>query len=130
MSVRYQRSVQTLGVVALGVAVWLLSTEPWGLGVFQLFVFTAPGALLGLGAGWMAHLTSRRTWTWRSSRRSAFVGAIVLPPLLAFFVAVDGNSRPSALLAGFVYAAWIALLGGAAAALFRRNDEHAGRPSA
>jgi len=101
-------------------AIWLLSTAPWGLGVFQLLVFTAPAALLGLGAAWMFHIASPSLWTWRSARRAALVGATTLPPLLAFLVAVDGNSRPQALLAGFVYAAWIALFGGALAALVQK----------
>ena len=48
------------------------------------------------------------------------IGGSTLPPLLAFLVAVDGNSRPQALLAGFVYAAWIALFVGAVAALVQK----------
>ena len=119
MSRRLRRSIQSLSLIAIVIAVWLLSTEPWGLGVFQLFMFTAPGALLGIGAAWMAHLRSPSSWTWVTARRAAVVGGCTLPPLLAFMVALDGNSRPPALLAGFVYAAWIALMGGAVAALFR-----------
>lgn len=122
MSTRSRRSLQLLSAIAFATAVWLLSTEPWGLGVFQLLMFTAPGALLGLGAAWMAHMSSPDSWTWRSARRAAVVGATALPPLLAFLVALDGNARPPALLAGFVYAAWIALLGGAVAALFLRGQ--------
>jgi hypothetical protein len=118
---------KTLGGVALAAAVWLVSTEPWGLSVFQLFVFTAPGALLGLGASWMAHMWSRNAWTWRSAHRGAIVGATALPPLLAFLVALVGNTQPRALLAGFVYAAWIALLGGAVAAPFFRAPRDTNR---
>src|SRR5690242_18965391 len=88
--------------LAVLLALWLLSSEPWGLGVFQLIVFMAPGALLGLGAGWMAHIGSQRSWTWAASRRSAIFGAGILPPFLAFLVALDGNDRPQHLLAGFV----------------------------
>src|SRR6476660_8294720 len=72
-------------------SIWLLSTEPWGLGAYQLLMFTAPGALLGLGAGWMAHASAQRTWTWKSARRAAVLGAVTLPPVLAFIVALDGN---------------------------------------
>jgi hypothetical protein len=127
MSARSRRSLQTLGVLAFAAAAWLLSTEPWGLGVFQLFMFTAPGALLGLGAAWMAHLGSQRSWTWGSARRAAVVGATALPPLLAFLVALDGNARPPALLAGFVYAAWIALFGGGVTSLFLRDSKETHR---
>jgi len=113
-------TVSALGVSAIIAAIWLLSTEPWGLGVFQLAVFTAPGTLLGLGAAWMAHAASKETWTWQSARRAAVIGGTTLPPLLAFLVAVDGNSHPQALLAGFVYAAWIAIGAGALAALVHK----------
>jgi len=111
------RGVIVLGVIA---SVWLLSTEPWGLSVYQLLVFTAPGALLGMGAAWAARGYSQARWTWRNARYAAVVGAVTLPPVLAFIVALDGNARPQRLLIGFVYAAWIALLGGASVALFRR----------
>lgn len=120
MTTRFRHPLATLSFVAIVTALWLLSTEPWGLGVFQLVVFTAPGALLGIGAAWMAHGGARETWTWRSTQRGALVGAATLPPLLGFLVAVDGNSRPQALLAGFVYAAWIALTGGVVVALFQK----------
>jgi hypothetical protein len=50
------------------------------------------------------------------------LGAVTLPPLLAFVVALDGNARPQRLLVGFVYAAWLALIGGAAVALARYSS--------
>ena len=80
-------------------------------------MFVAPGALLGLGAGWAAHGFTQPTWTWQRARRSAVLGGLLLPPALAFLVALDGNARPQRLLVGFVYAAWVALIGGAAVAL-------------
>ena len=107
-------------VLAAVASVWLVSSEPWGLGMEQLLIFTAPGALLGLGASWAAHASSQRLWTWRSSRRAALVGAVLLPPVLAFVVAWDGNARPQRLLVGFVYAAWTVLLGGSVLAFIRR----------
>ena len=107
----------SLGFVAALSSVWLLSTEPWGLGAYQLLMFVAPGALLGLGAGWAAHGFTQPTWTWQRARRSAVLGGLLLPPALAFLVALDGNARPQRLLVGFVYAAWVALIGGAAVAL-------------
>ena len=109
------------GVVALAAlaSVWLISTEPWGLGAFQLLMFTAPGALLGLGAAWAAHAPRQTEWTWQRARRAAVIGGITLPPVLAFIVALDGTARPQRLLVGFVYAAWVALVGGAGVALIR-----------
>jgi hypothetical protein len=107
-------------VVAVLLSIWLLSSEPWGLGVLQLVVFTAPGALLGLGAGWMAHASAQATWDWKSARTAALLGAGTLPPVLAFLIALEGSARPHQLLVGFVHAAWVALAGGAAVAAFRR----------
>ena len=120
MSRRSHNAVRALIVLSALAAVWLVSSEPWGLGVEQLIMFTAPGALLGLGASWAAHASMQREWTWRRSRRSAVVGAVTLPPVLAFIVAWDGNARPQRLLVGFVYAAWAALIVGGAVALVRR----------
>jgi hypothetical protein len=108
-------------IFAAVTAVWLVATEPWGLGVYQLLMFTAPGALLGLGTSWMAHAARREEWTWTVARRSAIRGATILPPVLAFIVALDGNARPQRLLVGFVYAAWVALIAGAVAGLIPRR---------
>ncbi|MFI5230255.1 MAG: hypothetical protein ACHQWU_14370 [Gemmatimonadales bacterium] len=120
MTGRSRHLVRIAVALALAASVWLVSTEPWGLGVYQLFVFAAPGALLGIGAGWAAHGYSQAQWTWKDARLAAVIGAIILPPVLAFLVALDGNARPQRLLIGFVYAAWIALLGGGSIALFHR----------
>lgn len=106
-------------MAAFLLALWLLSSEPWGLGVLQLVVFTAPGALLGLGAGFMAHATAKETWTWRHAATAAARGAVILPPMLAFVVALDGNDRPPHLLEGFVRAAWLAFAVGGAASVAR-----------
>lgn len=124
MPTRAQYTIRGMIALAALWSIWLLSSEPWGLGVFQLLVFTAPGALLGLGAGWMAHATARSTWDWQSARKSALIGAATLPPLLAFLIAVDGTARPQQLLVGFVHVAWIALAGGAIVAAFRRPGSH------
>ncbi len=123
MSRRSRNAVRMMIVLAVVTSVWLVSSEPWGLGVEQLLMFTAPGALLGLGAAWAAHGSSQRQWTWKSARRAALVGAVSLPPLLAFVVAWDGNARPQRLLVGFVYAAWVVLIGGGVMSLVRQPTE-------
>ena len=109
--------LRTVLALALGGSLWLISSEPWGLSIFQLIMFTAPGALLGMGAGWAAHATQPHAWNWSSARHSAAVGAIALPPVLAVILALDGSAAPQRLLVGFVYAAWVALFGGAVVAL-------------
>jgi hypothetical protein len=120
---RSRHVVRGLIMLAILASIWLLSTEPWGLGFYQLLMFTAPGALLGLGASWMAHTTTQGHWSWGTARRAALVGAATLPPVLAFIVALDGSAQPQQLLVGFVYAAWAALIGGGAMALLHRPSE-------
>lgn len=107
-----------LGIVLIA-AVWALTTEPWGIGVHQLVVFMAPGALLGLAAGWMAYAADQDRWNWRVAGRWALGGALILPPILTFLVALDGNARPHRLLAGFIRAAWLALALGLSVATAR-----------
>jgi hypothetical protein len=126
------RSRDTVWSATAGAAlltVWLLSTEPFGLGVVQLLAFTAPGALLGLGAGWMAHATRRSAWNWQSARTAALFGAGTLPPVLAFLIAIEGSARPQQLLVGFVHAAWLALAGGGVAAALHKSRRRSRRPS-
>ncbi len=106
-----------LGAASLGL--WLVATEPWGMRAYQLLLFTAPGALLGLGASWMAYASIPHLYNWRIARNGAIAGALLLPPVLAFLVALDGNARPQRLLSGFIRAAWLALLGGMALASAR-----------
>jgi hypothetical protein len=125
---RSRVTVRGLTMSAVLASVWLLSTEPWGLGAYQLLMFTAPGALLGLGAGWMAHASVQSAWTWKSARRAAVFGAIALPPFLAFIIALDGSARPQRLLVGFVYAAWVALISGAVVALARYSSNDTSAP--
>ena len=117
-SVMDSRWVRGAGVAIIA-AVWVLSTEPWGIGVYQLVVFMAPGALLGLAAGWMAYAADQDRWSWRVALRWAIGGALLLPPILTFLVAVDGNARPHRLLAGFIRAAWLALALGLSVATAR-----------
>ena len=102
------RKRQWVGLI-LAAGVGLLATEPWGMQVYQLIVFMAPGALLGLATGWMAFASDQEKWSWRAGMQWAIAGAIALPPLLAFLIAVDGNARPHRLLAGFIRSAWLAL---------------------
>jgi len=119
MTNRTKRRIRTLLGVFAALTIWVVATEPWGIGVYQLLVFMAPGALLGLGTGWMAYASARQSWSWHTSRTAALVGAILLPPVLAFLVALDGNARPHRLLAGFIRAAWLAFAVGLAVAAAR-----------
>ncbi len=115
----FKHGVRVAFAGALILSVWLLSTEPFGLGALQLLVFMGPGALLGLAAGWMANATKPRAWTWHRGLTAAVRGALILPPLLAFIVGLDGTDRPQHLLVGFVRTAWLALVAGGAVAVSR-----------
>lgn len=109
--------------IAIGLAIilslWLVLTEPFGLGVLQLIVFMGPGALIGLAGGWMASATKPASWTWFRGRTAAIRGALILPPILAFIIGLDGNDRPPHLVVGFVRTAWLALIAGGAIAVAR-----------
>lgn len=115
---RTKRWRAAAALLAVG-ALWYVATEPWGMAIYQLVVFAGPGALMGVGASWMSYAFAQHAWTWRRALRGALVGALLVPPFLAFLIAVDGNARPHRLLAGFIRAAWLALLLGAALAAAR-----------
>ena len=113
--------------VGIAAAMWLVAIVPSGIGVFELAVFTAPAAALGLFLRWASCLFAPRRWTWRVASQAALAGAMFLPPLLASLVTIAGLQRPQELLTLFVLGAWIALgFGLLAAVLFeRRRSGHA-----
>ena len=127
----------TLGVVritalTLGVAIlWFGASVPWGLPILDVLPFAAPGALIGLATGWMAHAATRWQWTWNAAKRSALFGAAVIAPILVFYVGIQGNLHPERLIVGFVRAAWLAFAIGAAWAgmlwVRRRRNARAAR---
>jgi hypothetical protein len=121
---RHGRAV--LGVVAAAL-LWVLASVPWGLAVHQLVVFAAPGALMGLGISWAAHAAVPQRWTWRVAGRGVWWGALVLPPFIAFLIALDGQARPHQLVIGFVRSAWIALAAGLALSVARAARSEQGR---
>jgi hypothetical protein len=90
---------------------WFIASEPWGLSIWEMLPFTAPAALLGIGAGWMSHAMKPDRWTWKAGRNAAIVGALVLPPIMTVALALVG-ARPERVLTSTVRAAWLALLVG------------------
>jgi hypothetical protein len=73
--------------------------------------FMAPGALLGLAAGWMSFAMNRDAWTWNAGRNAAIVGALVLPPIITVALALIG-AHPERMLSSAVRVAWLAFIGG------------------
>lgn len=114
---RARRLTARLAWALLVGALWLGVTEPWGLGVFELLAFLAPGALMGLAASWIAAALSPARWRWRDGLRGAALGAAFLPPVFAFMVALAGVGRPARTLEALVLFAWLALGAGASAGL-------------
>jgi hypothetical protein len=102
-----RRVAGVLGVATL----WYFVSEPWGLRVTELIPFAAPGALLAVGAAWIANSTTRANWTWNVARDAAIVGAALLPPILSISIAIAAP-QPERMLRSSVRAAWIALVGG------------------
>ena len=121
MTQRRIRNLPTLIAIAAAAGAWAFATVPWGVNLYELLVFTAPGAVLALGASWMGHATTRSTWTWKRASRAALAGAILVPPILAFLIALHGSGGPQTLVIGFVYLAWAALIGGGLIGLLPRR---------
>lgn len=120
MRTRRPRVRRTVALVAWGAAaaaLWIASTEPWGLGVFELAAFLAPGAMMGLAASWIGAAFSPGRWHWRDGLKGAALGAAFLPPVFAFMVALAGATRPAHTLEALVLFAWLALGAGALVAL-------------
>lgn len=113
------RPAMALGTIAVAVA-WLLALVPTGLDLHDLASFSALGAILWLAFGAAVHVASRRDWPWRSTLRSALLGATVLPPILALLVAVAGVDRPQQLLMLFIFGAWLTIGAGAITGAFTR----------
>ena len=113
------RAVRAAAYVCAIAALWYGASVPWGMSMWHIIPFIAPGALLGLGAGWTAHAATRWHWTWRAAARSAVVGAMGVAPFLVFFVGIEGNVHPERLLLGFVRVAWLALAAGGMWAVIR-----------
>jgi hypothetical protein len=97
-------------VIGIG-GLWLIASEPWGLAVSEMIPFIAPGALLGLGAGWISYAMNAGEWSWKAGRNAAIVGALVLPPIITMSLALIG-AHPERMLTAIVRAAWLSLIGG------------------
>jgi len=72
-------------------------------------MFVAPGAVLAIAASWMSRLFSRATWDWADGGEAAVVGALFLPPVIAFGIALLAALNRGAIVVIFVFGAWLAL---------------------
>lgn len=120
MPIQITRFLLTLVAAFAAALAWYFGAAMLADGVLDLLIFAGPGALFGVGTGWLAHLFDQRQFTWRVGLWSALLGGIVLPPLLAALVAVGGLAVPGVILFLFVVGAWGALGLGLVVALVRR----------
>jgi hypothetical protein len=102
---------------AVVAATWIGVAVQFDRNWLELLVFTAPGALVGEGVGWLAHASSRRAFTWRRGLIAAFLGAVILPPWFATSVAFAPAVTFGGALTVLVAGAWAAVLAGLLAAL-------------
>ncbi len=115
----------SLFVLGAAVIAWLVCIVPTGLGVRELAMFMGPGAILWISLGAAVHMVRRRNVSWRSLIRWTLLGAVLLPPVLAFLVGVAGLDRPTELLTLFTVGPWFMLIVGAVIGLLielRRED--------
>ena len=115
-----------VAVGILAVAMWLVTIMPTGMDFLSLLVFVPPAAALGVFMRWLSCLFTPQKWTWSVTRRAALISALLLPPLLAALVAIDGLQRPEHLLPLFVLGAGLALgVGLLAAGLYHTRSKPA-----
>lgn len=96
--------------MALGLcgSTWLAASWYLAAGPLDLLPFTAPGAIIGLAIGWLAHAFSQRSFSWRKGLWCSLTGAVALPPWIAAAVVIVGLTTAGALVM-FVLGAWVAL---------------------
>jgi hypothetical protein len=100
------------GAVIVICGLWYMATVPWAVSWSEVAPFIAPGALLGIGAGWISYATKPDRFTWQTGRNAAITGALLLPPLICVAFVIMG-ARPERVLSSIVRGSWIAFAGGA-----------------
>lgn len=118
--------LRLLGVAA-AIALWAAVTTPSGYSVTELLVFAGPGMVLAIAMSWAAHAFSQSFFTWDDGLRAGIIGGAVLPPVLAFAVALTATADHGAILVTFVLGSWFALASGILVAALRALNEDGSR---
>jgi hypothetical protein len=105
-------------VTVIATVLWWIAITPTGFGPQELVAFTAPGAVLALSAQWARYLLRRDALTRKKTATAAATGAMILPPIIAFGIAVLSAFNRAAIVVIFVLGAWTALGGGLLAGAF------------
>ena len=90
-------------------ALWYLTATPLTVSVLQLVALAAPGAVLGLAAGWSAFAFHRDRFSWRVGAWTAALGAALVPPVVASMVTLSVMMFPGELVTLFIAGAWLAI---------------------
>ena len=90
-------------------ALWYLTATPPTVSALQLLALAAPGAVLGLAAGWSAFAFHRDRFSWPVGAWSAALGAALVPPVVASMVTLSVMMFPGELVTLFVVGAWLAI---------------------
>jgi hypothetical protein len=113
-----RRYGQQVIVTVIATVLWWIAITPTGFGAPELVAFTAPGAVLALSAQWARYLFRRDELTRKTMATAAATGAMILPPIIAFGIAVLSAVNRAAIVVIFVLGAWTALGGGLLAGAF------------
>lgn len=118
--------LRLLGVAA-AIGLWSAATVPSGYSYVELLVFAGPGMVLAIAMSWAAHTFARSQFTWTDGLRAGIIGGAVLPPVIAFMVALSATADHGAILVTFVLGSWLALASGVLVAALRALNEDGSR---
>lgn len=121
------RDIRILVGTAVAISAWYGAGMLVHEDLVGVLMFTGPGALFGLGVGWLGHLFARDRFTWHTGLRSMIAGVVLLPPLFAAVIAFGGLVNPQMTYMLFAFGAWIALGVGLLLAIARRVGSAAAR---
>ncbi|HVX38544.1 MAG TPA: hypothetical protein VHB25_03140 [Gemmatimonadaceae bacterium] len=119
-------TLRLLGAAA-AIGLWSAATVPSGYSYVELLVFAGPGMVLAIAMSWAAHAFARSHFTWDDGLRAGLIGGAVLPPVLAFTVALTATTDHGAILVTFVLGSWFALASGVLVAALRALGQDGSR---
>ena len=99
-------------ITVIAIVLWWVAITPSGFGAQELVALTAPGAVLALAAQWARYVLRFDELTRKKMTAAAVVGAMIMPPVIAFGIAVLSAFNRTAIIVIFVLGAWAALGGG------------------
>ena len=117
--VRGNRVVVAAGATLAAVFLWLCASIPTGFPISQISMFAGPGIVLAVAANWASHAANPSRLTWRHGFRAAVLGAVLFPPLIAFYFAWGGSFGTGVFMTLLIFSTWLALMAGLIVATLR-----------